>query len=326
MNLIAPVPKITIDREGVYDLAAEVYHADPVVDPSLSSSIAHVLLEQSPAHAWLLHPRLNPDHQAKHKTIFDLGSAAHKMILGKGAELYIVEADDWKTKAAREERDSAREQGMTPILAHQHETALAMADAMRKQLARHEDAAGAFSNGKAEQTLVWREGETWCRCMLDWLPNGGNVFFDLKSTGTTANPDVWGERTLFDIGADIQTVLYRRGIKAVLGIEQAHFRFLVVENAEPFALSSVELTPAAIDMAERQLDEALAYWRWCTKHDRWPGYPKRTCYVNPPPWRERRWLEREERSTLMTEAGEDLRRLALEWQRPLGVEGEKPAA
>jgi len=31
-----------IDNAGVYDVASEIYHADPVVEPSLSASIAHV--------------------------------------------------------------------------------------------------------------------------------------------------------------------------------------------------------------------------------------------------------------------------------------------
>lgn len=322
MNEITPIPHITINRPGVYDIAAEAYHSDPVGPaPSLSASIAHTLLEFSPAHAWLKHPRLNPNHAAEHKTIFDLGSAAHKLILGKGAELHIIDAADFKKTAAREERDAAREQGMTPILGHQYEAALAMADAARKQLARHEDAAGAFANGLAEQTLVWQERGTWCRCMLDFLPSGGNVFHDLKTTGASANPDTWGQRTLYDIGADIQTAFYRRGIKAVLGIEDAHFRFIVIENEEPFALSVVELSPGAVHMADRKVEEALAWWRWCLARDRWPGYPRRTCYVDPPVWQEKRWLEREERAQLAADGGEDMRKLALDWQRPLDATG-----
>ena len=38
---------------GIHNLSAEVYHADPCVKPSLSSSIANVLLQQSPLHAWM---------------------------------------------------------------------------------------------------------------------------------------------------------------------------------------------------------------------------------------------------------------------------------
>jgi hypothetical protein len=50
-----------ISRPGIYlDVAANDYHADPCPAPSFTQSIAKVLLEKSPAHARLAHPRLCP--------------------------------------------------------------------------------------------------------------------------------------------------------------------------------------------------------------------------------------------------------------------------
>ena len=40
---------------GIYDTSAEMYHADTLADderPSLSASIANILLTSSPRHAW----------------------------------------------------------------------------------------------------------------------------------------------------------------------------------------------------------------------------------------------------------------------------------
>ena len=59
------------------------YHADvgsPV--PSLSSSIANVLISRSPLHAWMAHPRLNPDWRPEpwNKRL-DFGTFAHKLLL-----------------------------------------------------------------------------------------------------------------------------------------------------------------------------------------------------------------------------------------------------
>jgi len=36
------VPNEADRQRRVYDVASEIYHADPVVEPSLSASIAHV--------------------------------------------------------------------------------------------------------------------------------------------------------------------------------------------------------------------------------------------------------------------------------------------
>ncbi len=37
-------------------------------------------------------------------------------------------------------------------------------------------------------------------------------------------------------------------------------------------------------LGEAKVWRALEIWRWCLKHDRWPGYPSQTCYIEPPAW------------------------------------------
>ncbi len=46
---------------GLHRLEAEACHRDPAPAPSLSSTLARLLLRRSPAHAWHASPRLNPD-------------------------------------------------------------------------------------------------------------------------------------------------------------------------------------------------------------------------------------------------------------------------
>lgn len=311
-----------IDQPGVYDIPADTYHSDPVVTPSLSSGVAKTILEQSPRHGWLRHGRLNPNYEPENRTLFDKGRASHKVVLGVGEEIAVINAPDYRTKAAQEAKQLAYLEGRTPVLAHQMATVNEMAAATRAQLDRHEEASEAFvpGLGKAEQALIWQEPNgVWCRALLDWKPNGGNVFHDLKSTGASANPDLWGSRTLYDGGFDVQAAFYCRGIRAVLGIDDPHFRFVVVENEPPYALSVVELTPAAMAMANRKAEEAIAIFGWCQRNNRWPGYPSRVCYVDPPVWAERKWLEREERGRLVNEAGESLLNIMIDWQAPLAL-------
>ena len=77
-----------------YSMRAAAYHADPCERPSLSSSIAKILLEKTPRHAWTAHPRLNPDFAAKDESKFDLGTAVHELMLGKGVGYTIIKAAD----------------------------------------------------------------------------------------------------------------------------------------------------------------------------------------------------------------------------------------
>lgn len=315
-----------ITAPGVYDIPAEVYHADPCFEPSLSSGIAKTLLGKSPAHAKLAHPRLNPDHQPENAERFDLGSAAHALMLGDPQQFEVIDADDWRTKAAKEARDAAREAGRIPLLARQWDEVCAMVAAGRMQLAAHPEANEAFNPdlGASEQTLVWEEGGIWCRARLDWKPHAGNVFYDYKTTGGSADPAEWA-RTCFNVGTDIQAGFYRRGIAAVLGIENAHFRFVVQETSPPYALSVVELDPYACAIADRKADVAIRWWRWCMTTGHWPGFPARVAYIEMPPWEDRRWTEREEREQLASAAGEDLMEMALRWQAPTDEDAERVA-
>ena len=78
-----------IEAPGIYDgIPENDYHADPVGPaPSLSASIAKLLVLKSPRHAWLAHPRLNKakaEEVEKAKRARDVGTATHKLVLGAG--------------------------------------------------------------------------------------------------------------------------------------------------------------------------------------------------------------------------------------------------
>ena len=91
------------------DIAAAAYHADPAPEPSLSSSVARILVERSPRHAWWAHPRLNPDFAPdRGSDAAAVGSAVHAVALeGEWDRIAFIEAPDWRTKAAKEARSNA---------------------------------------------------------------------------------------------------------------------------------------------------------------------------------------------------------------------------
>lgn len=280
-----------IYKPGIHEASADEYHGDPCPSPALSASIAAELVLKSPRHAWVAHPRLNPHYVREEKTIFDLGTAAHAYLLEGREAFEIIAADDWRAKDAREARDAARARGKVPLLADQASRVLAMCEAVNAQLDSFADPPRPFSGGKPERTIVWQEGDIWCRSRLDYLHDDFLWIDDFKTTGASANPDIWTRSALYG-GPDIQAAFYLRGVKATTG-KDARFRFVVAENFEPYACSVIELGPDALVIAEKKVRLAIELWTKALKEDNWPAYPTRTCYAALPPWEEARWLEKE---------------------------------
>jgi hypothetical protein len=271
-------------KAGIFAIPASDYLGDASNDvPTLNSSSARVLLAESPRHAFWAHPKLSPMYVREEKTEFDLGSAAHALVLeGDESGFEVIEAPDYRTKAAQAVRDSARANGRTPLLPHQLLEVREMATAVRLQLDAFSERPIPLRGGKPEQTLVWNEDDVWLRARLDYLHDGRAFIDDLKTGGGSAHPDAWAKR-MYSEGYDVQCAFYLRGIKALFGID-ATFRFIVVENWPPYAISVVSLAPDALELAQRKVTRAIGLWRESLTSGDWPGYPTRTCYVEAPPW------------------------------------------
>ncbi len=303
-----------ISEPGIYDILAAEYHADPCPQPSLSASIAKILVDRTPAHAWIAHPRLNPAFESDEDRGFDLGSAAHAIVLEGGEKVKIIEAENYRTKEAREARDAAIQGGFLPLLEEQFERASAMASVLQDALKSHRSARNAFRNGKAEQTLIWREGDIWCRARLDWLSNDGTIW-DYKTTDGSAGE--WGARQLFNLGFDIQEAFYRRAVEDSFDREEVDFRFVVQETEPPYLVNVVALDPQAQHYADARVEEAIDIWRRCLATGNWPGYPGEINFVSPPIWHERRFIERQQAQELRREFSTEELRTAAALQAPL---------
>jgi hypothetical protein len=273
-----------IDKPGVYELSMESYQRDPCPEPSLSSGIAHRLVTQSPLHAWHAHPRLNPSYEFEEATAFDLGSCSHALLLEGEESIQVIEADDWRTKAAKEARAKARFEGKIPVLAAKMEACRAMASIARKALADCQDGAIDLGKGKAERVLAWREAGIWCRARPDWMGDGRSMLLDYKSTAGSAEPNAWIRNQMGPMGYDLQAVHYLRGNGETGGERLAEFVFLVQENYPPYACSFVGIAPAMLEIAQRKRDLAVAIWQACIKRNQWHGYPPQIAYAEPSTW------------------------------------------
>lgn len=281
---------------GFHKIEAAAYHADPCAVPSLSSSIARMLTKESPLHAWARHPRLNPQALVDESEAFDIGTAAHALLIEGGMDnVEIIEYGDWRTNAAKEARDDARSRGMTPLLRKHWVSVEAMVTAANIQLDANTADPRPFTDGAPEQTIIWEEDGVTCRALIDWLHDDYSAVDDYK-TAANANPDKWTRGSLFDNGYDIQAAFYLRGIEKLTG-ERPEWRWVVQEKQPPYALAVVAPQPGVIELANAKVDYALTKWRDCLEKGVWPGYPTEVCWADLPAWEEARWLEKEARES-----------------------------
>lgn len=255
--------------------------ADEDGPAAISATIAHQLVSRSALHAWHAHPRLNPHYRQEESAEFDYGRAAHSLLLeGDASRLVVIEADDWRKKDAKEMRDKARAEGKTPLLARQMAKVRAMVRAAEEYVAVSE-LPDLLADGEAEHPLHWQEGPTHCRARLDKITADRLRVMDYKST-ESANPSSFIGKAIA-YGYAMQEAFYRRGVKAVYGREP-QFVFLLQEKEPPFACSLVAFDPALQEIGDRQAEYALALWGSSMESGKWPGYPQRVAYLEPPAW------------------------------------------
>jgi len=236
------------------------YHASP----ALSASGAKKLNQTSPAH--FDHERRNGQ---QHKAVFDFGHAAHGLVLGVGEPLTIIEAEDWRSKVARDQRDEAYAAGRVPILRHEFMQVHEMAAAIEA----HPLAATLLADGVPEQSVFWTD-ERWGverRARFDWLTerDGLPIICDYK-TSTTSDPKAIG-RKAFDFGYQQQAPWYMDAAEAV-GYEAPEFLFIFQEKTAPYVVTVARLDDAAIALGREQNARALEIFRDCTASGLWPSY------------------------------------------------------
>src|ERR1035441_3898284 len=272
----------TTFKAGVYDgMPESTYHGDPVPGGSLSSSGARKLLPPScPAKF-----RYEADNPPPPKDYFELGSAAHKLVLGAGAEIIVIKAPDWKTKAARDERDAARSEGFLPLLTHEYAQVLAMAAALRK----HPLASALFDpeRGKPEQSLFWQDASAgiWRRARLDWLPDSDArkrlVVGDYKTTAAGDLASI--KKSIANFGYHQQGDWYLDAVRALLAPDPA-FVFIFQEKPAPYLITPVQLHADALAAGGESNREAIDLYRACSKSGEWPSYSGGIETVTLPAW------------------------------------------
>lgn len=141
----------------------------------------------------------------------------------------------------------------------------------------------------SEVTMVWQEGETWCKARADRLSNDNRVIVDYKSCAGSVEPTRWARTNLAGLGNYLSASWYRRGMHRLTGI-LPEYVFLAQETTAPAHLCAlIGLDASWLALGDEKVEYALRRWQRCVKNKVFAGYPTRVCYPDPPAWERAQW-------------------------------------
>lgn len=284
-----------IGTPGIYDLTHDQYHADPCAIPSLSCSIAKVLVRRTPRHAWQAHARFGNVGFVPTQ-VMDDGSAMHAMMLGQAHLVDVIRAvygpkhknagkpvTDYLTNDAKEERDEIRGMGRIPVLAHRMPELLRCKSAALRQLENAEDGDVFLAPGRNEVCAISIEGDVMLRCLVDRLPDEPTLASgDLKCTELSAAPGGWDRRLQTEYA--FQDAFYRRVLRGAEGFERPPMRFGVIELDPPHGTVIMSAAETLRAIADAEVERAIQLWRRCMRADEWPFYGTQTNWIEAAAW------------------------------------------
>jgi hypothetical protein len=265
------------------------YHSDPCVTPSLSSSIARVLVSETPRKAWLAHPRLNQNFVKDDDAKFDFGSAVHNFLASGGRGVRIIPGfEDYKKAGARTERDKLRAQGFVPLLEHHGAQVETIASNVFASLNERD-----IELGEQECVMLAEDRGVMVRAMFDsWSPPD---IRDFKVTAINlANDHVIGHH-IADLDYDLRAYFYVRVASLTFPklAGRIKFSWIFVEKDEPHGIRIIDADATILEMGRRKYEHALGVWQKCMKSGLWPHLDGLPATVPYPGYAEAQWLDRE---------------------------------
>jgi hypothetical protein len=252
--------------------------------PCLSNSVAKVLLDRSPLHAYHVHPLLG-GASIEPTEATNNGSVIHSLILGKGDEkIVVLPYDAYLTKEAKAARDAALADGKIPIKAQDHAPLVTAAEQIRRRLLDLGIDLRA-SGFVAEQAIEWDEqgisGPVRCRAMFDLVNVDTGLIFDVKSISEATIDN--SQRSVWRYSYHMQDAVYRSALTALTG-EPSAFTFLFCELDAPYGVLPAKLSGALREIGEAKWRHAVRIWEECLTANRWPGYTAEIVRLEPPGW------------------------------------------
>jgi hypothetical protein len=281
-----------ITEPGVYDIPEDAYHRDPVKGGSLSYSGAKKLLAEGGPELFA-YEREHPPAPSKE---MELGTAAHKLVLGVGQELHEVKAENRRGKDANKDADDARAAGKLPLLTKELETVKAMAARLRE----HERASQILAQpGRPEMSAFWEDPAygIWWRCRWDHMPEPDPryrpVVGDYKTTAKDGAAPAKFSKSVADFRYYLQAHVYTAGYAAMFADRipaPPGYALIAQERVAPYRVAVYELHPDALLKGRRDAERAMEIYRDCLEAEAdgrpnaWPGYSPEIKVIDLPYW------------------------------------------
>ena len=265
----------------LHDYPEADYHSQSGEEtPLFSYSTAKVLNEKSAYHAYLQHPLLGNEPR-KQTAAMDKGSIIHGLLLGSGPEIVELQYDNFRTKAAQEQKAAAYEAGQIPILKKDMDSILDGVRIIKTQI--KELAPYFFDKHESELSIKWiMDNGVKTQSRFDWVKPETGKIIDLKSC-SDANPKVL-DRKILDFGYDIQEALYMQCANKTWPDMAGRFtwEFIFVEPEPPYMVSVVETDTSMSWLGESKVKRAADKWKSCLESGIYLGYGRQM--VSAPGW------------------------------------------
>lgn len=266
--------------------------------PALSYSIAKVLLDSTPLHAWAQHRLLGAkeeewepptDAQAR-------GIVIDSLILGVDqSRLVVIDAPDYRTKAAQQQRDLAYSEKKQPVIKAKLDELKKVADILKDKIGN--------IWGVPKLRVAWlSDGDVYCHGELDAFNEAGvgedlaipgldpkaPVILDLKSCSDAV--EAASDRKIYDLAYQLQHGAYLDAIACLRpGLaDRVQYVLVFAEITYPYDVRFVMLDPSFADMGRGQWARAVHTWRQCMRNRRWPGSTRQIHRVGAPLWAQRK--------------------------------------
>ena len=267
----------TSEDDGIKSgVSYEQYRALPGVNVSSLKE-----LRRSPLHY---------RHRLSHPQTSDaltLGTAAHVATLEPHRYPEAIAVWDRKTETGRAaprtgkawESFVAEHEGRTTITLDEHETAQAIAAAVRSD----PTAARYLRRGLPEVSMQWESRGALLKGRVDWLTelDGVDVVVGLKTT-RDCRPGEFA-RQAYKLGYHMQWAYYHDGFRAVRGVAP-YMVEIVVESAAPYAVAVYTIPEPVLSLGREEYVELLAMLRDCQTADVWPGPVPHETELTFPAW------------------------------------------
>ena len=264
------------------------YLGDPAPEPSLTSSLAKQLLDSSPEHVWRSREASRTGAGVKNKRAFDLGTVAHAKFIGGNDEIVVIDEDSFRSAAAKEKRDEAYAQGLTPILRKDDDLAQKMANVAKREFGKNKVIGAALEGGLVELSVIWKEGGEggiFCRCRPDVYYQDSEPPTVIHYKTTSQNIDRWSFGSYAArMGWDVIAAHYHAGLGFLDESNEVRQIFALQQTKEPYECIALELDNPFFTQGQEARDAAVRIWFDCVKRKSWPGYGMDVQVIESPAW------------------------------------------